>query len=272
LVSRGFAQRVTGLDLSVDAIAQASAAAEKEGLADKITYAAADLNSYDFKAGYFDAIFGISAVHHIFHLEDFFQNCRKALKPGGLIFLNEYIGPSRWQVPDDALEAMNAVLGILPDRYQLLLQIEPVAPRKRHYRVPIEWFAQNDPSESVRSAEIVSTLKLYFDIIDFRPYGGAISHLLFSGIAANFDESNEDHVTIMKLILLLEDLLEKHKVISTDFATIVAKPKTYGAVDALVLDHLDVGATAGLLDPEEYGALQNTASRRACCRCGSPIL
>jgi hypothetical protein len=33
----------------------------------------------------------------------------------------------------------------------------------------------------------------------------------------------------------------------------------HGALDAFVLDHLDVGALAKLLDAEEHGALPNTA-------------
>ncbi|MHB8271399.1 hypothetical protein [Bradyrhizobium sp.] len=48
---------------------------------------------------------------------------------------------------------------------------------------------------------------------------------MFSGIAANFDETNEDHRTIMLLILLIEQLLEKHQIIDTDFAAMVARPK-----------------------------------------------
>ncbi|WP_375411199.1 class I SAM-dependent methyltransferase [uncultured Bradyrhizobium sp.] len=223
IARRSYARHVLGIDISLDAVSKGNAISEEEGLA--VTLVAGDLNAYGFGNEQYDAIFGIGSVHHIFHLEELFKNCRRILKPGGLLFLDEYIGPSRFQVSDVALDAMNAVLDILPDRLQLLLGIDPVMPRKRLYRMPMSWFDENDPSESVRSAEIVSVLKYHFDIIDFRPYGGALSHLLFSGIAANFDETNEDDVAIMKLILLLEDQLEQHKVIGSDFAAIVARPK-----------------------------------------------
>ena len=56
---------------------------------------------------------------------------------------------------------------------------------------PEEVFQQNDPSEAIRSEEIVPTLLRYFDILEFRPYGGAIQHMLLSGITGNFDENNE---------------------------------------------------------------------------------
>lgn len=223
LARRNYAKRVTGIDISSDAVAKGNVISEAEGL--PVTLIAGDLNSYDFGNEQYDAIFGMQSVHHIFHLEELFKNCRRMLKPGGLLFLDEYIGPSRFQVSDEALDAMNAVLDILPERLQLLLEIDPVAPRKRHYRMPLSWFDENDPSEAVRSAEIVSTLKQHFDIVDFRGYGGAVSHLLFSGIAANFDETRDADVAIMKLILLLEDQLEKHKIIDSDFAAIVARPK-----------------------------------------------
>jgi 2-polyprenyl-3-methyl-5-hydroxy-6-metoxy-1,4-benzoquinol methylase len=225
LIRLGCARHVTGLDLSPDAIRAARAAAEQEAMPTAITYIVADLNSYAFKTASYDAIFGISAIHHIAMLEDFFANCRKALKPGGLLFMDEYIGPSRWQMSAAVLDAMNAISAILPERYRMLLELDPVVPRDRIYRIALDWFEQNDPSESVRSDEIMSTLKDHFEVVDYRPYGGAIGHLFFSGIAANFDENNEDHRTIMLLILLIEQLLEKHGVIPSDFAALVARPK-----------------------------------------------
>ncbi|MGH6824162.1 class I SAM-dependent methyltransferase [Methyloceanibacter sp.] len=226
LIKNNVTQHVLGIDLSRDAIAAAEAAAEAEGLSDRITYRSLDLNSYELPEAGYDAIFGISSFHHIFALESVFCNCRQALKPNGLMFLDEYIGPSRWQLSETAFETMNAILAILPERYRQRLETDPILTKQQIDPPPISWFEENDPSESIRSSEIMNVLKLYFDVLDFRGYGGGLTHLLLSGIAANFDENNQDHACILRLILLLEDTLERHGIITGDFAAIVARPKT----------------------------------------------
>ena len=44
-----------------------------------------------------------------------------------------------------------------------------------------------DPSEAVRSAEIVPLLSQYFDILEVRELGGALPHLGLADIAQNFN-------------------------------------------------------------------------------------
>jgi len=90
---------------------------------------------------------------------------------------------------------------------------------------PPEHFEKHDPSEAVRSGEIVTTLKMYFDILEFRPYGGAILHMLFSGIMGNFNEHNETDVALLRTIATFEEVMEGAGLIGSDFAAIVAKPK-----------------------------------------------
>jgi 2-polyprenyl-3-methyl-5-hydroxy-6-metoxy-1,4-benzoquinol methylase len=224
LIQMNWAARVLGVDVSIGAIDGARAAAHAEGLSSRLSYEVIDINNYQMTAAAYDAVFGISAVHHIVNLEDTFQQCRYALKPHGLLFLDEYIGPSRFQYSDAVMEIMNRILSILPPRFRRPFST-PELPREQVWRPTIDWFDENDPSESVRSAEIVPTLKHHFDIIDFRPYGGQILHILLSGIAGNFLEDREDDVALLQLMALLEDLLEEHGVVESDFAAIVARPK-----------------------------------------------
>ena len=224
LIQMNWAARVLGVDVSIGAIEGARAAAQAEGLSDRLSYEVVDINNYETPAAAYDAVFGISSVHHIVNLEETFQQCRHALKPDGLLFLDEYVGPSRFQYSDATMDIMNRILAVLPPRFRRPFST-PKLPREKAWRPAIDWFDENDPSESVRSADIVPTLKHYFDIIDFRPYGGAILHILLSGIAGNFLEDREDDVALLQLMALLEDLLEEHGVVESDFAAIVARPK-----------------------------------------------
>lgn len=230
LATRGIAQHIVGLDVSPGAIEGAKEAATEAGLSEAISYEVADLNTIDMGTERFDAIFGIGSVHHVFQLEQLFNSCRSALGPQGLLFLDEYIGVSRWQVSDDLLALMNSILSLLPARLRQIFGTNPVEFKDWMYRTDLSWFDNNDPSESVRSAEILSTVKVHFDVIDFRPYGGAILHLLLSMIAGNFDESSEEDRTLLELLILMERELERSGRIGSDFAALVCSPKDPPAV------------------------------------------
>lgn len=224
-VEQNIARTFHANDLSEGAVAKARETAAQAGMADRIEYSVVNLDECELPAARYDAIFALSAAHHVFRLENLFRQCRRALKPGGLFFLDEYVGPSRFQTSPELIDLINRLRGILPEKYRKSLfandgsLIRPVAPS------PVEHFEKHDPSEAVRSGEIVSTLKLYFDILELRPYGGAILHLLFSGIAGNFDENNETDVALLRTIAAFEEVMEGAGIIGSDFAAIVAKPK-----------------------------------------------
>ena len=68
-------------------------------------------------------------------------------------------------------------------------------------------------------------LRYYFDIVDFRPYGGSIMHMLLSGTAGNFDPDAESDVALIRTIAILEETLEEAGILQADFAAIVARPQ-----------------------------------------------
>ncbi|MGO9685170.1 MAG: class I SAM-dependent methyltransferase [Beijerinckiaceae bacterium] len=175
----------------------------------------------------YDAIFAVSSVHHVSNLENLFQQCRKALKTNGLMFLDEYIGPTQFQTSPMITELINRLLAALPARYRKSLFANDGSTIDRYMPSPVEHFLKTDPSEAIRSAEIIDILKRWFDIVEFRPYGGAIQHMLFSGITGNFDENSETDAALLNIIAMFEETLEKHGVIASDFAAIVARPKSW---------------------------------------------
>ena len=230
-IENGVAKKIHANDLSEGAILKAREAAAQAKLEDQIEYSVEDLDDLTLPAATYDAIFAVSAVHHVFQLEKLFRQCRKALKPGALLFLDEYIGPSRFQCTPAVVRLINQLRDILPERYRTSLFTNDGSLIHPYVPSPAEHFEKNDPSEAVRSGEIISTLKLYFDILEYRPYGGAILHMLLSGIMGNFDENNETDVVLLRTIATFEEAMESAGVMGSDFAAIVAQPKQ-------VLDHL----------------------------------
>jgi SAM-dependent methyltransferase len=221
----GLANRFHANDLSTGAIAQAREAATAAGVGDKIEYSVLDLDGCTFPPARYDAIFALSAAHHVYQLENLFRECRKALKPGGLMFLDEYIGPSRFQTRPEVVDAINRLRSVWPAKYRRNLFANDGTAMGPYVPSPVEHFEKHDPSEAVRSSELVSTLKMYFDIVEMRPYGGAIQHMLFSGLIGNFDESNESDIALLRTIATFEELMESAGVIESEFAAIVARPR-----------------------------------------------
>lgn len=225
LVQNNFVHDIKGLDISEGAIDSARKRAAQQGLSERIDYEVADLNSLSLAENSLNVIWISSAAHHIYNLENLFANCARGLTKGGLVILNDYIGPSRFQAPPKIVKIINDIFQMLPDRYCVNLFDSKTPPVIKSWKPPsMAWFEKYDPSEAVRSSEIIPVMERYFKIELFRPYGGAILHFLLNGIAGNFDDQPESEA-ILRLLVLLERQLEDCGQIQSDFAVVVARPK-----------------------------------------------
>lgn len=192
----------------------------KEGGYD-ITFHIEDVNTARFKEDHYDVFFSWSVLHHIENLEGVFKNVNNALKKGGLLVIQEFIGPNKFQWTDKQIEIVNALLRTLPDRFkknpetgELITFIE---------RPTIEQMNQTDPSEAIRSQDIIPLLKKFFNIKTIRYFGGSIFNLLFNGIINNFDEDDEKDRALIEIILLIEETLIKEKILENNYAVIIAE-------------------------------------------------
>lgn len=225
LAPKRFARRHLGLDLSAGAVASATAAAAAAGL-DQISYRVADLNAPTGAFGgeaAFDVVLGVSAVHHVERLEELFAAVERALVPGGILFLNEYVGPKRFQWSRRQLECATHLLGLLPERYRVVgeggeIHRQPFAPTA-------EAVIAADPSESVRSDEILPLVATRFDILERRDLGGTLLHLVLEGIARRFDPANPQDVRWLELLFEAEDALLASGELTSDFAVVVARKR-----------------------------------------------
>lgn len=222
-LKENLAERIEAYDVSEGAIVQARIYAAEAGLSDRVTYTVADIDKIELPVARYNAIFGISSLHHVRELERLFAACRKALKPGGLMFIDEYIGPPRWQFAPHVVALINKLIGQLPPRYRRSVYLDG-APRDVYVNTPLEWFDANDPSEAVRSDEILPCLKQHFEIVDYKPYGGALLHMLLSGTAGNFDPYVEADAALIRLLATFEEEMEQAGVLGSDFASAVALP------------------------------------------------
>jgi SAM-dependent methyltransferase len=180
LLARGICRRITGIDVAGPPLEKAREDAAAAGMAGRISYLQADGREVlAHRAGQLDAVFFHGSLHHFDRLDDLLRLVASALKPGGLLYADEYIGPSRDQWHPLRLLLPNLAYYTLP----------PSVRRVGRIRAPIN---HEDPTESVASHEIVKAIGRTLKILERRDYGGNLLCLVYPNLkreAAELDRA-----------------------------------------------------------------------------------
>jgi SAM-dependent methyltransferase len=222
-IQQEIARRFEGYDIAPEAVAVAAQEAEKEGIADRIDYAAADLNAIELEPGRYGAVFAAQTLHHIEALEHLLDQIHHSLTPEGLFVVNEYVGPQRFQFPDEYLQLMDGLLAVLPESHRRSLKDGSV--KGKVARPTAEEVYKVDPSESVRSDEIMDLIEERFEIVYRADFGGTLLQFVLSDIAGNFDPADPKDVAMIDLVCLYEKTLVEQGVLPSDFVYLVAKKR-----------------------------------------------
>jgi SAM-dependent methyltransferase len=218
----------TGIDISEGAVDRARALADEINLAPEIRYLAADLNRCELPPRSFDFIYFFQSLHHIEALEHVLGQCERALRPKGILLVNEFVGPSRFQWTDRQAEMASALTALLPEG--LRRDLHGGGLKTEIARPTVRQMVAADPSEAVRSGEIERLVKARFEILGEWNWGGTLNHLVFHNIAANFDPENEYHRSIVELLIHHENVLIREGFLPSDFKVFLARPKRQQAV------------------------------------------
>jgi SAM-dependent methyltransferase len=233
-VEQGLCSTIEGVDIAPGAIEIARRNAQAAGREGVVSYRVADLERERLPEGAYDVILCGMGLHHIRRLEYFYEEAAQALRPGGYILLNEFVGPSQWQWTDAQLAAANALLAGLPER----LRYNPVTRtlKEREERPTIAWMNAVDPSESIRSAELLPLLARQFAVPVRRDYGGAVLGRLLEFIVGNFDPERPDDVATLRTLCAAEEALMAAGAVGSDFAVAAARDGCSLRSSALPLD------------------------------------
>ncbi len=215
VIRHGSAIHIDGIDVSSRSLDNARALAAEAGYAERIFYHLADAQSWLQKTaggpGY-DLIFFHASLHHIEKLEEVLLLAGKCLKGSpGLLYVDEYVGPSRaeWTAGD---------LGYAAAMYTRI----PLGLRRtRELAAPI---AFDDPTEMIRSSEIPAVLRKYFDVIQYKPYFGNVVMPLVAGIPKRF-VSDPLVSDVIGQARELEDFLIGSSLIDPMYVVLVGKPR-----------------------------------------------
>lgn len=158
VVRKAICTEIVGIDLLRSALDRARALAREAGL-DQIAYRRGDMDRLELGGETFDVVFFHQALHHVRDVDGCLEVVAQALRPGGLLYLDEYVGPARDEWRRQTIAAARAVWRALP----------PPLRRGRRLGFPID---RSDPSEAVRSSSILPALEHRFTIAERRDYGG----------------------------------------------------------------------------------------------------
>ena len=218
----GISQKIDAFDIADGAIKIAKQEAHNMGMAQSIHYECCDISTIRLSPQTYDAVFTSQSAHHFESLEHIFDQVKQSLKPGGLFVLNEFIGPTRFQWTDQQLEIANAILDTLPAAYKTSVANREIQ-KDKITRPTIEQMISYDPSEAVRSAEIMKILTDRFEIIEKIDFGGTLLQILLEDIAGNFNAESDYDNLLIDMICTIEDILIKNQTIKSDFVFIVCR-------------------------------------------------
>jgi SAM-dependent methyltransferase len=213
LAGRHRFRSIVACDFAQDSVERARARALALGIT-TIEYRVLDLE-HDRLDGPYDAIFANDVLHHIADLEGLYLRIHDALKQSGKFIFNEYVGPNRFQYSDERMDLLNRYFRILPDRLRLDHVTGHVLwRRERLDRTKVE---REDPTEAVRSEEVLPLARRFFQTEKEYPYGGGLLNPLLFGIVANFLPGDSFDDRMLEVLCGAEERLTRSGALEPDF-------------------------------------------------------
>jgi predicted SAM-dependent methyltransferase len=212
-----FCEEIDAVDSSEAALHVAREKALEEGITG-IHYRQGDLNRLRLPRRTYDLVIFHQSLHHVASIEKLLARVALSLAPDGLLALDEWTGPSRFEWGAGRLIRTRRLFEQLPPEWRSWPLL----------KVPIE---HDDPSEAIRSSAILPSVRRLFDVVVERPYGGHLVAILLSQVAvATIPRDLLDRLVSCWLAMEDEDLA-RDRALSFHTA-LVARPRI--GIDGLV--------------------------------------
>jgi SAM-dependent methyltransferase len=194
-VRTGIVREIDAFDVSEASLADARGEASRDGI-EGISYGVGDFDDPELSRRRYDIVFFHASLHHVGALERLFRRLAFSLKRKGAVYVDEYVGPSRGEWTLERLLPAQALLDRLPSEAKARTRID----------LPIE---ANDPSEAIRSSEIPRFLRDFFDIVEWRPYGGQVVDLVMPCLRPGWAASGDGLAHVQALLAIEEEELAR---------------------------------------------------------------
>lgn len=194
-VKLGLVREVDAFDISSASLEDARRLAREEGLSG-IRYELGSFDEPQLSGEAYDIAFFHASLHHVANLEGLFEALSRALKPGGAIYVDDYVGRSRHEWRARHLRPAQEFLNRVPREAKSLLLLD----------LPV---ARDDPSEAARSGEVEGFLRRAFDLVEWKPYGGQIAAWVLPWVDLDWAGSPEGRRLVAEMLAQEEDELAR---------------------------------------------------------------
>lgn len=214
--------RIDAFDISAPRIEAAMQKSKAEHLESTLHFNVGDVRSVLTCRNTYDVIIAEGILHHLTPLNKIIPSMKSLLSDDGLLIVNDYVGPSRFQWTQKQLDAANDLLSTFPTSCKTQYN---GFPKNKIHRPGLLTMYLYDPSEAVESEQILKCTEQYFSIIEKKEYGGTLLHLLFKDIAHHFVEPDGVTSRILNTSFSTEDELLSNNSLKSDFVFLICKKK-----------------------------------------------
>jgi|TARA_B100001964_G_C14181742_1_gene576611 ubiquinone/menaquinone biosynthesis C-methylase UbiE len=187
---------------------------------DNMIFSVNDLATFEFKKNHYDIIVFDMILHHIKNVGNILEKVKYSLKNDGLLLINEYVGPNRFQYTKEQLDESNQILKKIPKKFKKRWNSKII--KTKIYKPGILRMILADPSEAINSESIIPTLNNMFDLVEEKPYGGNLLHLILKDISHHFIDNHSETTELLNYLFEQEDkFIKKYKV--SDFIFCIYK-------------------------------------------------
>jgi SAM-dependent methyltransferase len=213
---------VRGFDISEGAIRQANEKLRQAGAAEgSYLFEVKDANNLDVEDR-FDLVLSTGALHHVTELEGLLDKVHALLRPDGYFVLLEFVGPNRFQWTARQCELINGAAAQLDPHYLRGGVRGVLSPP------PVEEMLRIDPSEAVRSEDIVPLVRDRFRVEYEKAFNGTLMHMLYPMLNADLaNRGGRDFDSIVRLLLYFEDVLVRGGLLPSDFVFMICRSRSH---------------------------------------------
>jgi 2-polyprenyl-3-methyl-5-hydroxy-6-metoxy-1,4-benzoquinol methylase len=217
----GVFDHLTGVDISPDPVEYANRQSKEAGLERVLTFRVADVRQLLHATEKYDVVLGLHSLHHFDHLAETMELIAGNLGPEGLLIVDEFVGPTKFQWTRAQMRAADGLLAALPPERRVQADGRI---KRRVIRPSLLSMRLDDPSEAVEASELLPALRRRFTILEERPYGGSVLHIALSGIAQNFIGDDAATAELIQRCFAAED--EALPQLGHDFVFAVCSPNS----------------------------------------------
>jgi len=192
-------------------------------LVDRVEIHISDAFKHDFNNIEVDLVHWNNSLHHMFDVQAAVKWSYNILSTGGIFYMDDYVGPNRFQYPENVINVVNEIRDSLPHKY-LKNPHDNSLYYGRYINCDPNMFEieGGDPSEAVDSERILESIKNIFPKAEITLTGGIIYAIALSGLWENFDEENDNDISVLNRLLDMDKKYAQDKNFKSLYAVSIA--------------------------------------------------